>query len=491
MSLRLRQTTTMPTSPQSARSPRSPQQAGLEAVNPDRTPEKEHYDSYPEVVEQSSTPEAVMQQRRSYEGLEPVHPEHGQFLDSRAPHHLSRNSDNSYISAFYEGSEIQPDKSLFYPSSSKVQRRICGMRRRTFFIIVGLVVALVIVGAVVGGVLGALLPNKKSSHANSPAGPNNTDGTSIVNLNRAAIQKSGLTLLTGVGGSNYILYQREGGNGAVVAYPLGKTDASEIQVTTSAAPGSPIAGVSYNMNGTATWQIFFVDNTQNVMTTYSRDSSLRSWSTPSSILSGLQAPLSAPASGVVGLAACADNSTDGGLNGIRVYYGTQNNNVQEIGKDFSGSATNWNFWYTFDGASDAYSGLGCVASATSSHLYMRNTSSNALVQWQFNYGTAGPWSQVFRYSVSDMPEGTNIAVTTDGASTDYVYYQQVNGSVFQAVSGTASSTPAKVFPQSKLAAWYGKGAAFTSGAQEQASIGPSIILQTDQNSTSIEAWFAG
>jgi hypothetical protein len=41
------------------------------------------------------------------------------------------------------------------PAGQKGQPKVCGIRRRTFAIIIGIVIALAIVGAVVGGVVGS------------------------------------------------------------------------------------------------------------------------------------------------------------------------------------------------------------------------------------------------------------------------------------------------------------------------------------------------
>lgn len=138
------------------------------------------------------------------------------------------------------------------------------------------------------------------------------------------------------------------------------------------------------------------------------------------------------------LAACADTDSNA-LDGIRVYFGSSNALIQEIGMDFSESSDFpiWHTWANFPG-SDATAGVGCAIVDNHNHLYLRNLSTGRLQQWTWDYVNIGVW-MIGANSTADngVAEGGSIAVTSDAQNTDYVFYQDVsNDSVLAEYSGS-------------------------------------------------------
>lgn len=124
------------------------------------------------------------------------------------------------------------------------------------------------------------------------------------------------------------------------------------------------------------------------------------------------------------LAACADTNSNA-LNGIRVYFGSSDNLIQEIGMDFSETSGDpiWHVWANFPG-SDATAGVGCAIINNHSHMYLRNSSTSRLQQWTWDYVDVSTWMMGANSTAANgVAEGGSIAVTSDGQNTDYIFYQ--------------------------------------------------------------------
>ncbi|KAK1037028.1 hypothetical protein LTR12_018427, partial [Friedmanniomyces endolithicus] len=144
------------------------------------------------------------------------------------------------------------------------------------------------------------------------------------------------------------------------------------------------------------------------------------------------------------LAIVADTQSTG-LNSIRLYYGKEPllykvhaadlpgstiGVIQELGVQFLEPPEN-PIWRTFTAFfdSDPDTGVACVLKNGSNHVYMRNSSTSALQQWQWDY--ANPDTAMWQPGATtprneSIARGADIAVTTDGISTDYIFYQNSN-----------------------------------------------------------------
>ena len=119
------------------------------------------------------------------------------------------------------------------------------------------------------------------------------------------------------------------------------------------------------------------------------------WSEPYNVL-----PNATSLPNTLALAAIADTQSTG-LNGIRLYYGedplqfevyvadiagSTNGVIQELGVEFLERTDN-PLWHTLTAFSysDPDTGVACVLEKSTNHVYMRNSSTSALQQWQWDY----------------------------------------------------------------------------------------------------------
>lgn len=119
------------------------------------------------------------------------------------------------------------------------------------------------------------------------------------------------------------------------------------------------------------------------------------WSQPYNVL-----PNATSQPNTLALAAIADTQTTG-LDGIRLYYGEEplqfeahptdspgstDGVIQELGVQFFEQSAN-PVWHTFAlfPDSDPKTGVACVLKNGTNHVYMRNSSTSALQQWQWDY----------------------------------------------------------------------------------------------------------
>lgn len=135
------------------------------------------------------------------------------------------------------------------------------------------------------------------------------------------------------------------------------------------------------------------------------------------------------------LCACAATNPNG-LYGIRVYFGSSNGGIQEIGMDFpsSGALPAWKVWMHFDG-SDPAAGVSCnIINGNQNRLYLRNSTTTRLQQWTWDYVSETRWTIGANSTVANgVLRGGTIATTTDGQNTDYVFYQNSAGRTVHAL----------------------------------------------------------
>ena len=166
-------------------------------------------------------------------------------------------------------------------------------------------------------------------------------------------------------------------------------------------------------------QVFWLDS-QGLVTTSNTTGS--TWSESYNLVSNLSAIPDAPALSAVAA------TTSNGLNGIRVYFGSSENLIQEIGCDFKESSPYpvWHIWGNFQG-SDAESGVSSVVVNSMNYLYFRSMSTSRLQQWTWDYVNISD-RNIGASSTPDggVAESGAITATTDGQNTDYIFYHRAS-----------------------------------------------------------------
>ncbi|KAK5107338.1 hypothetical protein LTR62_001354 [Meristemomyces frigidus] len=193
-------------------------------------------------------------------------------------------------------------------------------------------------------------------------------------------------------------------------------------VTSDAAEDSPLSAISYTMNSTTYRQLFYFNS--NGLVTAINTTSGSNWSEPYTVL-----PNATSLPNTRALAAVADTQ-DASLNGVRLYYGSSSGVIQELGIQFTMTLPNpiWRTFASFSN-SDPSTGVACVLKNGTNHVYLRNMSTGAVQQWQWDY--TDPNTAAWQIGAStppneDIEQGADITATTDGISTDYIFYQDTN-----------------------------------------------------------------
>ncbi|KAK5697193.1 hypothetical protein LTR97_007328 [Elasticomyces elasticus] len=392
----------------------------------------------PEVVEGTVAP---IERRSSLNSPEIVPPgqnkqEHGNYFAGEDNEAAAPAYPEQTRPAYIDNDAKRPAVAAHEADGPHKSRRYCGMRRGVLIAVIVLAVV-VILGAVLGGVLGTLLTksSKKDSSATPPA-PYTFNNTSTSNTTTTtatgpleAMSGTGFAAAVSADGSGrlYMYYQDQDGRIIENTYYNDSwtlEDSSLLDksvVTTDATARSPLAAVSYALNDVQYRQIFYIDGSGLVKTTnstnFDANAIATSWSTPYAITDD-----PASTSGTAGLAACSDHI---GMNGVRVYYGSGEGYVQEVGYQFNDTSTGWTEWFSFSD-SDANSGVACVvyddveAEELYINVYMRNTS-GIVTQNYWNYYDNDGWSigpeSSSNYSIAS---GSAIAVCNDDQQSEYV-----------------------------------------------------------------------
>jgi len=258
-----------------------------------------------------------------------------------------------------------------------------------------------------------------------------------------AQDKTSLALLCPPGSTNTYTYYVDANGELVEDFnengawgSTGNNTGNITTVATDADAGSPIAVVSFVLANIGYRQIFYVKNGR-ISTAKTTGSG--TWPASYQILpqfvSASQFPLATPKSNA--LAAVADTQTNA-LNGIRVYFGSTSGAILEVGMDFIASnmaQPTWHWYQTFNG-SDAQSGVASVVVQNRNHLYLRNSTTGALQQLTWNYPSGPKWllANSTTAAANGVATGGAIAVTSDGQSTNYVFYQNTAGQSVRALS---------------------------------------------------------
>lgn len=174
-----------------------------------------------------------------------------------------------------------------------------------------------------------------------------------------------------------------------------------------------------------------------------------------------------------------------GLSGLRVYFGTSDGSIQEIGYNFGDGTPYYNIWFAFDGA-DADAGVASVINDKVNHVYLRNSTTGVLQLWTWDYKV--PTVQQAWEVRLDIPgtarvaDNGSIAAATDGTSTDYIFYQDSNGKTVGATySGSSiSNIESDVASISTATVGYSLAAAWSSSADEAI-----VMSQSGSNTTNL------
>lgn len=165
---------------------------------------------------------------------------------------------------------ILPDKSAGWPPAPKV-RRICGVRRRNFWIIFGVVLAIVVAAAVIGGAVGGTRHSSSSGSSNNPAAHTNSNGTNSTGTNlivpaNVAIG-SPLNVISQTDQQTLRMYFQSGGGIIKEAKRSGTVGWQEAtSIFTDAVNNTGLATITWQnnwQNNLQTWgSIFYVSLTQ-------------------------------------------------------------------------------------------------------------------------------------------------------------------------------------------------------------------------------------
>lgn len=204
------------------------------------------------------------------------------------------------------------------------------------------------------------------------------------------IPKTGLASVISSADSEHLLTYYQDPHGRIIenSYHSGtwsladRTYINQSIVTTAATAGSPLAAISYPLDGKHYRQIFFVTSTGATMTANSTETIpgtriSTSWSAATAITHDIVAANS------IGLAACWSK---GVMNGIRVFYPSQWDYIQERKYNFSDPVwKDGDFW----NGGDTRTGVACATSIESTdqyiNVYMRWRKSGTVKQVYYNF----------------------------------------------------------------------------------------------------------
>ncbi|KAK4555658.1 hypothetical protein LTR86_007411 [Recurvomyces mirabilis] len=368
--------------------------------------------------------------------------------------------------------------------------------RRRLIWTVAIIVLVLVMGAVAGGVLGAKLPGK--SHGSSPANvspgaspPNSTTPTELL-----VREATGVAAFTPdkMPGDMLLFYQdpenkiqeRMMRNGTLTSQPN-----TSNPVGSGVAPSSPLAAMEYSLLSESWYLLFYVSNSGQLMMT--NRTSATNWSQPILVLD-----TDTIVAKDIALETMYVSNYDQ-TSAVRVYYGSGNGQIGEIG---IGGSPYGALWTGQAGplpplnASDAYTGIAGTSYNDAMYLYVRNNQTGALEQWQSVAGVSA-WHLAASSSHVDLPvaPGSDIAACRDitGSGTDYIFYQAGNGSLVRALSYSSALSDFQVLDVqpaagTKLRAVYNNGTSLggsSPGAmlfyQAANATGQLSILEVDRN----------
>ncbi|GIZ41153.1 hypothetical protein CKM354_000446800 [Cercospora kikuchii] len=430
-------------------------------------------------------------QNRDMEGLQPVqiesYPEavdwnHNQRSNSvRAPEPLIselRPNEEKQLAYIESSTLVCSDREAGYPAGAlqsdptplefgqhtRPESKLCGLSKRTFVIAVALL-AVIILAAVLGGVLGTVLKGNSQEHdsdnttqpnTNQPAENTNqpADNTNEPSQkSHSPVDKTGFALLTpAIGTSTFAYYSTDDGL-VEVEYKMGlfaNASVTPVKITNNAKPTSPLAAVEITPPGLSLYRIVFYldnDNRLNFVNTTLNSN----WSEPYIVFEDMTAEPNTRA-----LSAIAGSGGYDALSGIRVYFGSSNDTIQEVGIHFGEAiggdlVGQWYKWSAFSGT-DSTAGVASVLVDGESHVYMRNRSTGSLLRYVWSYALDDTkWDQegIDASTIEEVHTGGSIAATSIRARADYIFYHtsSVGGATVAALCSGSSCV--NVAPEKK------------------------------------------
>ncbi|MCJ1266135.1 hypothetical protein MMC22_006017 [Lobaria immixta] len=301
---------------------------------------------------------------------------------------------------------ILPDKSAGWPPAPKV-RRICGVRRRNFWIIFGVILAIVVAAAVIGGVVGGTRhssssgsPNSTVEHKNptrtNSTGTNST-GTNLIVPANVAIG-SPLNVISQTDQQTLRMYFQSGGGIIKEAKQTGTPEWHEAtSIFTDAVNNTGLATITWKNNGQSWGSIFYVSLTQE-KTAVLREKR-QNWETYGQwdygTLSNRSVPVAEPqASGSDSyrMAAVYSDKFHSGA-GCRLFYHATGKLVQEM--IWNQTNDNWTSGATFDDA------------LPNSHLSATIDESTQILRlFYYSYGNETNGTQNLTYSYTNITNPT-------------------------------------------------------------------------------------
>ncbi|KAL9097823.1 MAG: hypothetical protein Q9165_000149 [Trypethelium subeluteriae] len=333
--------------------------------------------------------------------------------------------------------------------SQKWRKRTCGLPPWGLCLLLIATTIIIILAAVLGGVLGTRHTNSSSPAPGSSGGSSNSSSNSSSDQPGTAQTGTGIgvTFLAGQG-NNPITYLQDRTNNIIENIWTPSNDSTnsfvnstKSTVATDAKKGSPIVAMSYLSGATnlLTRHVVYIDNNNQLKDAISDTKSNGQWS------NGALGATQTQALGVsnVALTACwAEFYNDG--EGIRLYYGSIDNTLQEMGASTGNSTWNWQYWNQwFDVA--APSGVACATHDPFINIYYVNSTSGRVQQSWFDYsstGTAFTWEigPAYNQLDTDLASGTAIAASNDGQNTELISFQLQDGSIQEVTASVNNNT---------------------------------------------------
>ncbi|PSK37396.1 hypothetical protein B9Z65_2138 [Elsinoe australis] len=384
--------------------------------------------------------------------------------------HASNPGDN-------DGSIDENEKGII-GSPQPTEVYICGIKRRKF-IIIACVFSIVVIGAVIGGVV-----SRGASHTKTT----NDGASSGKSMPLQVLQNTGLASTPQADGAGMLVYL-QGTNGSLLEeYYAGDTITVDsvkkagLPYTQQAiinapnmAPETPLAAVTYNLNGSNWKHLFYVSNSGKVMET---KSSGTNWTSPEQISTTGVAP------GGRCLAACYGKVEDG--IGIRVIAGWAAGAVQETHNFLNVTGMDgWKRGFSFKNAT-ASTGCACTVNEegvnAQMNVYTRNKDDQGSINHHLKSFASQRWTQVNESAVSeasdmaiDPASGMTVTRSTNGTS-DWIFYQGKDGHVKQFIANSRTPTGSKVF--SSWDAEVIRGSSIAATWMDASSEGPMVLYQT-------------
>ncbi|KAK3673831.1 hypothetical protein LTR78_006386 [Recurvomyces mirabilis] len=364
--------------------------------------------------------------------------EHGNFYGGESEKTTPDYSDESR-QAYIDNHDAK-SMDNFVPGGAvgaQKDRRVCGLRRRLFLGILTAVI-LSLIAAVVGGVCGAVLKRdggqSSKTEGSSSGTSNGTASGSSASTTRPVqtMSNTGMAMVPVADGSGTILLYFQDSTGRILenVYTNGSWSlhdsnrVNESVVTADATPGTSLSAIAYNINGTLTRQVFFIDAGGLLRsinsTTVTRVAIASAWGAPIIVSSDVAS-----------------------TSGYTMEYKT--GSIQEVAYMFNNTGDGWNEMNNFD-QSDANSGVACVVYDNADqdeqyvNVHMRNSTTGQIIQNYWSFTDNDGWElgpETFKNM--SIPSGTAIAACNDEQQSEYVHFQEASGMIYRGLVDPSGS----------------------------------------------------